>query len=162
MAVCVAAGAFLIFGTGDSGTERTPIDALAGAGRTDDAPGVGDTVRSGTFDITLLQVVDPWVPTNEIERAVDGRRLVAAEILVRNVGTTTETVLTQTMARLTYDGDRPANFGVSLLELLPVDGPVEPGATRQGWIVFELDAAGSGLVLELRMNPLSSTVAFEL
>jgi hypothetical protein len=123
---------------------------------------VGSTDNTSGFDVTLLQVVDPWTSTNQFESPDAGNRFLAVELNM--VNTTDEIRPFSTLLGLEIIdslGQRwnPAFAGFDLPQL---GGDVAPGENIRGWQVFEVPADATGLRLKVLGSLTASGIKFQL
>lgn len=132
---------------------------------TSDAAGsltVGSTDDTSGFDVTLLQLVDPWTSTNQFESPDAGNRFIAVELNM--VNTTDEirpfsTLLGMEVIDSLGQRWNPAFAGFDLPQL---DGDVNPGSNIRGWQVFEVPADSTGLRLKVAGSLTASGIEFQL
>jgi hypothetical protein len=127
-----------------------------------DVYAIGQTARTGDFDVTLHQVQDPFAPTNEFETPQAGNRFVAVEVEVRNTGSERAPMSTLLGAELTDSMSRPWNVALAGTDLPQLDGEVGPGEARRGWIVFEVAQDATELRLRIKGNLTAAGSLFEL
>jgi hypothetical protein len=94
-------------------------------------------------DVTVLEVVDPWVPEEAADAPAEGRRFVAVEVLV-------EVDASEELPHYVYSYDyqlkdtedfvyAPVGYGETRAEPPLPDVDLEPGEKTQGWVTFEVD-----------------------
>ena len=147
-------------GTSDA-TPAAPEDAAATDAVAPPLTVGGSDTTSG-FNVTLLQVVDPWTSNNQFESPDAGNRFVAVELNM--VNSTDEIKPFSTLLGLEVIdslGQRwnPAFAGVDLPQL---DGDVAPGQNIRGWQVFEVPADATGLRLKVSGSLTASGIEFQL
>jgi hypothetical protein len=151
-------------GTSDA-TPAAPEDAAATDAVAPDVAApltVGGSDTTSGFNVTLLQVVDPWTSNNQFESPDAGNRFVAVELNM--VNSTDEIKPFSTLLGLEVIdslGQRwnPAFAGVDLPQL---DGDVAPGQNIRGWQVFEVPADATGLRLKVSGSLTASGIEFQL
>jgi len=158
----VAGTVFLLVGLGAhrlvDGAERrvaigagtgTPAAPPAPAGTTPRRPvrALGDRTPVGGAVVTLRAVVDPFEGTDLVVTAPAGRRWVAADIEVTNLSTEVRVMDGDRQFTVRDVTDRRFEVVVTAEVLPPLDGPLAPGATRRGTLVFEVPEAARDLRL---------------
>lgn len=123
---------------------------------------VGQVAHTGDFDVTVHAVEDPLVPTNEFESASAGNRLVAVEVEVTNTGDERQTISTLMGAELIDSQNRPWNITIAATDRPQLDGEVVPGASRRGWIAFEVANDSEDLKIRIKGNLTAQGSLFDL
>jgi hypothetical protein len=123
---------------------------------------VGQTAHTGDFNIVLHTVTDPWVSTNEFDTPQPGNRFVAVEVEVKNTDDEMDIVSTLLDAEVTDSMNRPWDIALAGFELPQVDGEVQPGEARRGWMVFEVPADATDLQLRIKGELTSTGSLFDL
>ncbi|MEO8694214.1 MAG: DUF4352 domain-containing protein [Acidimicrobiales bacterium] len=127
-----------------------------------DVYAIGQTAHSSDLDVTLNTVKDPFTSTNQFDRPSTGQRYVATEITVKNTGKSKVTVSSLLNAELTDSQARPWTITIGGVDLPRVDGDVQPGESRRGWMVFGVDQAASGLRLRFKGSITATGSVFTL
>lgn len=123
---------------------------------------VGQTGHTGDLDITLNTVNDPFTPTNSFEKPGDGKRFVAVEVTAKNNSDKPLAFSSLIGVEVTDSEGRPWNIAIAGTDKPQLDGTVQPGEPRRGWMVFEVDQASSGLRLRVKGNLTATGVVFAL
>lgn len=113
---------------------------------------LGETARTGDFDVTLNEVRDPFQPTNEFEVPSENHRLVAVELTATNTGNDQQTLSTLLGAEVVDSLSRPWDIAIAGTDLPQLGGSVAPGESRRGWIVFEVASDATDLRLRIKGN----------
>jgi hypothetical protein len=123
---------------------------------------VGDTAKSSDFELTLLTVEDPMVPTNDFEKPSDGMRFVAVEVEAKNVSDERQTLSTLLGAEIIDSQNQSWDIAIAGTDRPQLDGEVMPGQSRRGWIAFEVPADATGLKLRLKGSMTAAGALFVL
>ncbi|HEV7758747.1 MAG TPA: DUF4352 domain-containing protein [Acidimicrobiales bacterium] len=170
--------AALLFTTGASRSDKpttTPpttanvvdvniVDHAAG-GKSDggqDVYTVGQTVHTGDLNVVLHTVTDPWVSGDEFDSPQPENRFVAVEVEMRNTGDETEIMSTWLGAELTDAQNRPWDVALAGYDLPQIEGEIEPGEARRGWMVYEVPADATDLRLRIKGELTSTGSSFDL
>lgn len=123
---------------------------------------VGSTDTTSGFEVTLLQVQDPFVSTNQFDRPSEGRRHVAVEMSL--VNTTNEMKPFSTLLGLELVDSLGQHWNIALagVELPSLDAEVGAGSTMRGWAVFEIPIDSTGLQLNVKGSLTASGITFTL
>lgn len=128
-----------------------------------DVYAVGETAHTGVFDVTVHEVVSPWVSGNQFEVPQPGHHFVAVEASLVNIdGSELETWSSLLGAEVTDSLGRPWNTAFAGVDLPMLDGDVGLGMTRRGWVVFEVADDATGLLLRLSGNLTATGSLFDL
>lgn len=133
--------------------ETPPADATLG---------VGDSDTTSGFEVTLLQVADPWQPTNEFERPSEGKRFVATELNLVNTRSEAQSFSTILGLEMIDSLGQRWNVAFAGFELPSLDGDVPAGTNIRGWAVYEVPADATGLQLVVKGSLTASGVRFHL
>ena len=146
--------------------EEAPASTAPDTGGTSagdqDVYAIGQWAHTGDFDVTVHQVVDPYVSTNELETPQPGHRFVAVEVEVRNTADDARTISTLLGAEVTDSMNRPWHVALAGTDLPQLDGDVPPGGARRGWMVFEVAEDSTGLLLRIKGNLTATGSLFAL
>ena len=146
--------------------EEAPASTAPDTGGTSagdqDVYAIGQWAHTGDFDVTVHQVVDPYVSTNELETPQPGHRFVAVEVELRNTSDEVQTFSSLLGAEVTDSLNRPWDIGLAGFDLPQVDGDVPPGGARRGWMVFEVAEDSTGLLLRIKGNLTATGSLFAL
>lgn len=138
---------------------------VPGGGRSaggQDVYAIGQTARTGDFDVTLHTVEDPYVPSNPFDRPGDGNRFVAVELTATNTSDVQKPLSTMLGAEVTDSLSRPWDVAFAGFDLPQLDGMVPAGESRRGWIVFEVPNDATGLRLRIKGNLTATGSLFAL
>lgn len=138
----------------ESGGDGEPVDQ--------ESYGVGETGTSSDFELTLHTVEDPMVPANEFDTPSEGNRYVAVEIEAKNLSNERQTLSTLIGAEVMDSENRPYDIALAGVDRPQLDGEVQPGQSRRGWMVFEVPADATGLTLRLKGSLTADGVLFRL
>jgi hypothetical protein len=124
---------------------------------------IGEAAHTPSFDVTVVQVVDPYTPTSTFD-TLDrpGFRLVAVEADVTNTGDQELRLSTVGGTELTDAQDRTWDTAVAGVDRPRLDGFIAPDETRRGWIVFEVADDATDLQLRLKGNMSATGSLFDL
>jgi hypothetical protein len=126
----------------------TATSAKTGSGQT--VYTLGQQAHTGDLDVTLNTVKDPYASTNQFDKPSAGQRFVAVEVTVKNTGKSAVTVSSLLFAEVTDSQSRPWRIALAGLDLPQLDGQVQPGDSRRGWMVFGVDQDATGLRMRLK------------
>jgi hypothetical protein len=164
--VVVIGGAAALVASSDSGdtTTTTGKDTPAPTAKppAQDVYKLGQTAHTGDFDITLHQVKDPYTPTNQFETPRPGNRYVAVEMEAKNTSGSNKTLSTLLGAEVTDSLNRPWDIALAGMDLPQLDGDVQAGQNRRGWIVFEVPQDAKGLKLRIKGDFTATGSVFQL
>ncbi len=104
--------------------------------------------------VTILQIVDGAESANQFLQPAEGKKYYAIEVVVENVGTKEVSSLDWKM-RDSSDNELEREYvsGVGGTELDLVYSDLTPGGKKQGWVVFEIDAAATAKWIRADPNP---------
>jgi hypothetical protein len=114
-----------------------------------EAPGIDDTVTTTTFDLTLLQVQDPFVSPNPFEQPQPGRRHVAVNLRLVNTNDSPAEVVNSLRFEVLDSLGQPWPPALAGLDLPQLGVELGPGGTLEGWAVFEVAVDSGELRLEI-------------
>lgn len=153
MCLLVALGAHLVVEVADGRSPADPSTSTpAAAVRRDEVPppapsettphrpvrAIGDRTLAGGALVAVRRVVDPFDSTDPVITAPAGRRWVAADLEVTNLTTQVQDLRADRQLTVRDVTDRRYR-AVATAEGLPsLDGPLAPGETRRGTVVFEV------------------------
>lgn len=120
-----------------------------GSGTGGEPATVGNRLATTAFDLTLLEVQDPFVSPNSFEQPGAGHRHVAVALEV--VNTSAQAVTAPSLLSFSIVDDTGKRWSPALagLDLPQLGIEVAPGTTVQGWAVFEVGIDAEGLELEI-------------
>ena len=127
--VAVSAG-----GSSDSGTGDVHVTFATGSSGEIAAEGTGDKKSK----VTILDIKDPATSTNQFEQPATGKKYVAIDVEVENVGTHEVTSLDWKL-RDTEDQEHDQELASGVGQALEPFYNLTPGGKTQGWVVFEID-----------------------
>lgn len=123
---------------------------------------VGDTAHTGDLDVTLDTVKDPYTPTNEIEKPQAGQRFVAVEMSLKNTASDKKTFSSIIGAELSDADGQHFTIALAGTDLPQLEGDIQAGETRKGWMVFGVPDASNGLKLRVKGDVTSQGSVFTL
>jgi hypothetical protein len=119
-------------------------------------PNSGDFTVPREFlpEVTVRQVLDPWIPEAGGVLPSEGRRFVAMEVTVTARGDEAANFSSAAAFKLTDSRD----FAYSALEQSPKspalgEVTLNPGEKTSGWVVFEIDESNAIASLEYLSQP---------
>jgi len=130
--------------------EEDEVDTAGSSAGDQEVYAVGEWAHTSGFDVTVHQVQDPYVPTNEFETPQPGHRYVAVEVELRNTSDGMQTFSSLLGAEVTDSMNRPWDIGFAGFDLPQIDGDVPPGGARRGWMVFEVAEDSTELILRIK------------
>ncbi len=140
---------------------ETPPDSTTSSPAADEQTSetftVGDRVAIGDWQIEVHEFIDPYDDDNRFLGPDAGRRWVAVDVEVFNIGDQPRDVTSVFCFDLQDELNR--NFDQELFADTKVDAPngeVQPGESRRGTIVFEIPDDASGLRLNFKCQLLST------
>jgi hypothetical protein len=115
---------------------------------------VGSSDESGGFLFTVHQVVDPWTPANSWAAAAEGMRYVTVELSAVNQGDQAEVWSSALGAEAADSLNRVWQTTFTMLDpgMASLDGDVQAGGERRGWVAFEVPADAELVELRLKGN----------
>jgi hypothetical protein len=127
-------------GTPASAVHRDAAAPPAPAATTPRPPvrAIGDRTLAGGALVTVRRVVDPFESTDPVITAPAGRRWVAADLEVTNLTTQVLDLTDRRQLTVRDVTDRRYDPVTTAEGLPPLDGPLAPGETRRGTVVFEV------------------------
>jgi hypothetical protein len=124
---------------------------------------LGEAAHTPSFDVTVVQVVDPYTPTSAFDTEDHlGFRLVAVEADVTNTSDRELQLSTVGGTGLTDAQDRTWDIAIAGVDRPRLDGFIAPDETRRGWIVFEVADDATDLQLRLKGNLSATGSLFDL
>ena len=123
---------------------------------------VGSTDNTSGFDVTLLQFVDQWQPTNEFEAPSPGMRYIAVELDMVNTDDEVQTFSTILGLEVVDSLGQRWNPAFAGFDLPQLGGDVVPGTNIRGWQVFEVPVDATGLQLRVKGSITASGVNVQL
>jgi hypothetical protein len=109
---------------------------------------IGETGQTGSFEVTVHDVEDPWVDTGEFpDQPRADHRFVAVEAEVTNLSDATEFLFDVEVMDSLSRPYEPAFAGYDLPQLV---GDVAPGGGRRGWVTFEVPDDAQELAMRVR------------
>ncbi len=122
---------------------------------------VGQKAHAGDFDVTLKQVKNPYISSNQLVTAPTGQHFVAVEILASNTAED-QKALSGLNVKIHDSQGRAGDIGVAGIELPQLDGILTKGEGRDGWVVFAVGNDATGLTLRVKGDITSTGAAFSL
>lgn len=154
--------------TGTASDSTTPADAPAaelpavGTAEGQDIYAIGQTATTGGADVTVHTVTDPYVDPNQFATPNDGMRHVAVEVTITNPTDQLVTWSSILGAELTDSANRGWNITFAGTDLPGLDGDIPIQGERRGWLVFEVAADSTGLVVRIKGNLTATGSLFQL
>lgn len=107
--------------------------------------GVGDIVKKGDLEASILKVEPNYVSANEFERPEAGKKIVAVQLNLKNNGDDAEHI--STLLQFQLKDASNAQYTITLMGPDPrfPDGELTAGDTVQGYVPFEVPATATGL-----------------
>lgn len=102
--------------------------------------------------VTILDIKDPATSTNEFERPAAGKKYVALNVEVENVGKNEVSSLDWKL-RDSKDQEHDEDFVSGVGQGLEPFYNLTPGGKTQGWVVFEIDSDASIKWVRADPNP---------
>jgi len=124
---------------------------------------IGDTATTGAFAVTAHAFEDPVIEPDDLLDTVAGHRLVTVETTVTNTSSRRQSFSTMLLVELVDSLERtwPASvFGVS--DRPGLDASVAPGASRRGWVGFEVPTDTTGFRLRVKGDLAAEVTTFAL
>ncbi len=150
--------------TWDARSGRPPRLGHHDQASSDDEPHIGGIAITGAFAVTPPHAFeDPVIEPDDLVDTVAGHRLVAVETTVTNTSSSRQSFSTMLLVELVDSLERtwPASvFGVS--DRRGLDASVAPGASRRGWVGFEVSAAATGFRLRVKGDLAAEVTTFAL
>lgn len=158
-------------GGGDEGAQPETATATSGADAAEterldtdrEVHAIGQAAHTPSFDVTVVQVVDPYTPTSAFDtQDRPGYRLVAVEADVTNTSDQQLQLSILGGTGLTDAQDRTWDVAIAGVDRPRLDGFIAPDETRRGWIVFEVADDATDLQLRLKGNLSATGSLFDL
>jgi hypothetical protein len=124
--------------------------------------GTGQAAHTGDLNVMLVEVLDPFTPGSSFEQGLAHGRLVAAHFAIVNTARTERVLATFFDAQVTDAQNHTWRQSFAGSDLPRLDGNLEPGATRDGWIVFDVGQDATGLQLRMKGDITSVGSVFQL
>lgn len=158
IAGCLAVALVVIGGCGDGQTSEStkvggPADPTTTLGRPEGTYKVGDVVKLGTAEVTVHSVKDPFDPGNPAVTVPSGTRLLAIDAEVKNVSSNPQDFSGFSQFQM-KDSTGKTYDPVPLPRAFPaLGGEVEPGASRRGWVAFQIPQDANDLQIVFNNKP---------
>lgn len=122
---------------------------------------LGETARTGDFDVTVLEFRDPQAP-GPFLLPKDGDHFVSVDVHVANRTATPQTFSSLLGLHLVDGTDRQFDAALGDVSPPPPDGEVPPGGAVRGRSLFEVPDGTTGLRLRVQGRPDAQGVVFTL
>jgi hypothetical protein len=157
-AVLVVLGVVISFDRRDSPTTTRP---RAGRSQTARTYNVGETARSGDFDVTVYGLKDPQ-PPGQFLRPDVGKRLVSVDVQITNKGASQQGFSGLLGFHLIDAGNNEYDMSFGEVDPPAPDGDIAPGQSLRGFVVFEVPDGAAGFRFKARGSLTTPEVQFAL
>ena len=110
---------------------------------------IGETGTTSKWAITVNAVKNPYVSTNGFDTPKAGNRYVAVDMTAANNDSKSQPFSTLLQLSMIDSQSYKYTPAIAGLDLPQLGGDVAPGAANRGWVVFEVPATATGLVLRV-------------
>lgn len=105
---------------------------------------VGDTARTGEFDVTVHGTKDPQAP-GQFLRPDAGRHLVSVDVQITNTSSAQQGFSSLLNFHLTDSGNHEYDISFGEIQPSAPDGDVPPGQSLRGFVIFDVPDGAGGL-----------------
>lgn len=167
MGVCVA----VIANSADDAVKQVQADLADGSldnstSGTAPAPKtvykVGDTAKTGDFEVTVYGFKDPQPTTNQFDKPAAGNRYVSVDVQVANKGSSQQIFSSVLGFHLVDGANRQYDLEFTTVEPKAPDGQIPGGGAIRGLAVFEIPEGTTGMRLRVQGNITASGAFFNL
>jgi hypothetical protein len=123
---------------------------------------VGDTAKTGDFEVTVYGFKDPQTTTNQFDKPAAGNRYVSVDVQVANRGTTQQAFSSVIGLHVVDGANRQYDIEFTTVEPKAPDGQIPAGGAVRGLAVFEVPEATTGLRLRAQGSLTASGAFFNL
>lgn len=123
---------------------------------------IGDTAKTGDFEVTVYGVKDPQTTTNQFDKAAAGNRYVSVDVQVANKGSSQQAFSSFIGFHLVDGANRQYDLEITTVEPKAPDGQIPAGGAIRGLAVFEIPESTTGLRLRVQGNLTASGAFFTL
>lgn len=123
---------------------------------------VGDTAKTGDFEVTVYGFKDPQTTTNQFDKPAAGTRYVSVDVQVANRGSTQQTFSSILGFHLVDSANRQYDLEFSTVEPKAPDGQIPAGGAIRGLAVFQVPDGTTGMRLRVQGNITASGAFFNL
>lgn len=123
---------------------------------------VGDTAKTGDFEVTVYGFKDPQTTTNQFDKAAAGNRYVSVDVQVANKGSSQQTFSSVLGFHLVDGANRQYDLEFTTVEPKAPDGQIPAGGAIRGLAVFEIPEGTTGMRLRVQGNITASGAFFNL
>jgi hypothetical protein len=123
---------------------------------------VGDTAKTGDFEVTVYGFKDPQAP-GQFDKPAGGSHFVSVDVQVANKGSKQQVFSSVIGFHLLDNGNRQYDEQIaSSVKPGPPEGQVAAGEAVRGFVVFEVPDGSKGLRLRVQGNLTASGAFFTL
>lgn len=123
---------------------------------------IGDTAKTGDFDVTVYGIKDPQTTTNQFDKPVAGNRFVSVDVQIANKGSQQQTFSSFIGFHLVDSANRQYDLKLTTVEPKAPEGQIPAGGAIRGLAVFEVPEGTTGLRLRVQGNFTASGAFFSL
>lgn len=123
---------------------------------------VGDTAKTGDFDVTVYGVKDPQTTSNQFDKAAAGSHYVSVDVQIANTGSKQQTFSSLLGYHLVDAANRQYDIKITTVTPGPPDGQIPAGGAVRGLVVFEVPDGTTGLRLRVQGSLTASGAFFTL
>lgn len=123
---------------------------------------VGDTARTGDFEVTVYGFKDPQSTSNQFDKPASGNRFISVDVQVANKGSAQQTFSSVLGFHLVDSANRQYDSKITTVEPRAPDGQIPAGGAIRGMAMFEVPEGTTGLRLRVQGNITASGAFFAL
>ena len=123
---------------------------------------IGDTAKTGDFEVTVYGVKNPQTTTNQFDKPAAGNRYVSVDVQIANKGSRQETFSSLIGFHLVDSANRQYDLKITTVEPKAPEGQIPAGGAIRGLAVFEVPDGTTGMRLRVQGNLTASGAFFTL
>jgi hypothetical protein len=148
--------------TGESTAQPSGTSPAGTAPATKTSYKVGETARTGDFEVTLYTFTDPQPMTNQFDKAKAGNHYLAADVQIANKGPKALTFSSIVGFHVVDAANRQYDIAFTSLKPGAPEGQIPAGEALRGLAVFEVPDGTTGLRLRVQGSLTASGAFFAL
>lgn len=123
---------------------------------------LGDTAKTGDFEVTVYGFKDPQATSNQFDKPKAGNHFVSVDVQVANKGSKQQTFSSLAGLHLVDGANRQYDVSFSTLTPGPPDGEIPAGEAVRGFAVFDVPDGTTGLRLRVQGSFTAAGAFFSL
>jgi hypothetical protein len=123
---------------------------------------VGDTAKTGDFEVTVYGFKNSQTTTNQFDKPAAGNRYVSVDVQIANKGSRQETFSSFIGFHLVDSANRQYDLKITTVEPKAPEGQIPAGGAIRGLAVFEVPEDTTGMRLRVQGNFTASGAFFAL